>query len=256
MMEQQSDNREFTTHYSPEALAARRDLPKRARYALMQIEDEVFEDATGFLNRSRPHSRDKKILLYSHADPPLIITYELDRDERVISILHLAAPQFDEKRPLFISYAHEDDEWRESLLKWLTGIDRELINEWHDKQIDPGARWRDEIDAALRSAKAAVLLVTQDFLASKFVTEVELPALLDAAERGELRLLWIAVKRSRYDQTPLAEIKALNDPEKPLFALRGDNRDNAFREISELIEKAVSGSAAAATAGSTRTARP
>jgi len=241
MMAPESNNREFTASYSPEGRAARRNLPDRARHALMSIEDSLYEDATEFLNRSKPHSKDKKILLYTHADPPIVITYRLDADERVVFILHVVAPEFEEKRPLFISYSHADDKWLKTLLKWLTGIDRDLINVWTDKEIEPGAKWRGEIDAALRTARAALLLVTQDFLASKFITEVELPALIEAAEQGRLQLFWIAVKTSRYDSTPLVEFQALNDPEKPLFSLKGDRRDKAYRNISDRIEQAVSG---------------
>ncbi len=239
MIPQVSDSLPVGIKFSKAALAARRTLPEHARHALAEIIDELFEDATQFLERGRRHPKDQKLFVYSQPDPPLDITYEVDEARQTISLRHIASPALEEKKPLFISYSHKDEEWLDSLLSWLTGVDEELINIWHDRKIEKGTRWREEIEKALRSARAAVLLVTQDFLASEFVSQVELPALLEAEKDGRLKLLWIAVRRSRYKDTPLAEFEALNDPEKPLFALVGDSRDSAYEEISDGIMKAV-----------------
>jgi len=242
MAVEDSDSLSFGIKFSKESLAARRTLPKRARRALADIIDQLFEDATEFLKRGRGDPADAKLRIYSQPDPALVITYEVDEARQIIAFRHVASPTLEEQKPLFISYSQKDEEWKERLLTWLAGVDKDLINVWHDGKIEPGAKWRDEIDDALRSAKAAVLLVTPNFLASEFVAEVELPALLEADREGRLKILWIAIRRSRYKETPLAGIEAMNDPDKPLFALRGDSRDSAYEKISRNIVKEIAGS--------------
>jgi hypothetical protein len=239
--DQSPDKQPFGIRFSRDSQAARKKLPVQANHALADIVDQLFEDATDFLQHGRKHPRDPKLNIYSQANPPLEITYEVDLARRIIAIRHVVSPELEEKKPLFISYSRKDRKWKETLLTWLADIDRELITIWHDGKIEPGTTWNGEINDAMRSAKAAVLLVTQDFLASDYVSKVEMPTLIELMQDDRLTILWIAVKRSRYKSTPLADIEALNDPQKPLFALRGDYRDSAFEKISaKIVERVMS----------------
>ena len=54
-----------------------------------------------------------------------------------------------------------------------------------------GTDWKVEIEHALDGATIAVLLVSQDFLTSRFIRDFELPPLLDRAESKGLQILWL-----------------------------------------------------------------
>ena len=139
---------------------------------------------------------------------------------------------------VFFSYSHKDKKWLDKLRTMLKPLeDRGLIKAWSDVQIEPGAKWKQEIDKALASAKVAVLLVTSDFLASDFIAKHELPPLLEAAEKDGLTILWIAVRPSLYMETEIASYQAVNDPAKPLVLLSRPEQENELVRICQRIKE-------------------
>lgn len=55
-----------------------------------------------------------------------------------------------------------------------------------------------------------------------------------------MTILWVAVSRSLYGETEIAEYQAVNDPSKPLASLTGDELDRVLVDICEEIKEAVS----------------
>src|SRR5690242_12769120 len=92
---------------------------------------------------------------------------------------------------VFISYSHQDRVWLERLNTMLAPLVRTgAVEFWWDGQIQAGEPWREEIDRAMVSARVAVLLVSAPFLASQFISTVELPYFIDAARGRHVKLLW------------------------------------------------------------------
>jgi formylglycine-generating enzyme required for sulfatase activity len=160
-----------------------------------------------------------------------------------------------ERDQLFISYSHVDREWVERLQKMIRPLVRSHgLRLWDDSQIQPGDKWREEIETALAAAKVALLLVSSDFLASEFVTNSELPQLLAAAMEEGLRILWVPLRPSLVRVTPIYAYQALGDPGRPLARMDPVEQEEALVEIALAIEKAlaprqVSPPAAAKTQG-------
>src|SRR4029078_345105 len=73
---------------------------------------------------------------------------------------------------LFFSYCHKDERWKDELAKHLSIMTQQgLIAPWHDRKISPGAEWEAEIESNINNADVILLLVSANFLDSKFCRE-------------------------------------------------------------------------------------
>jgi predicted nucleotide-binding protein len=140
---------------------------------------------------------------------------------------------------VFISYSHKDGDWLQTLKTFLSHIASNRFSIWDDTQIAPGRTWREEIAREIGNASVAVLLVTQDFMASPFITSEEVPALLHAAAKRGVSIIWIPVKPATIDRTLLSAFQAPINPAKPLEARRGAARGNAWIKIADAISSAA-----------------
>jgi len=149
-----------------------------------------------------------------------------------------------ERRGIFISYSHKDRKFLDELRSMLAPLIRDgIIDPWDDTKIGVGAKWRDEIVAALQSARVGVLLVSQKFLESEFIARHELPPLLAAAEKEGLTVFWIHVRPSLYKHTDIAKYQAAHDVSKPLAILTKPKREVALQEICEQLIRIAGGAA-------------
>lgn len=155
------------------------------------------------------------------------------RNSRNVRIIKL--PRRDQ---VFISYSHADSKWLRELQMHLEPYVRNATVEvWDDTKIKAGAVWREAITQALGSAKVAILLVSPAFLASKFIAEEELPPLLSAAKSDGVTILWVPVRTSSFEVTPIEAYQAAHPPGSPLASLPLAARDKAWVEICKQIQQ-------------------
>jgi hypothetical protein len=141
---------------------------------------------------------------------------------------------------LFVSYAHANEQHRRGLAPRLKILEkRGLISVWDDHAIAAGDAWRNEIEEQLRIAEIIVLLVTDDFLASDFIQNVELKQAFERHKTGDLRIIPIIVQHCLWKDSELAEIQVLPAGGKPLTAW-GDQAE-AYVQIAEQIRDAAIG---------------
>jgi Putative peptidoglycan binding domain/TIR domain len=139
---------------------------------------------------------------------------------------------------LFVSYSHADERWLKMLQVHLTPLERSGgVVRWDDTKIAPGQKWRDEITAAIRAAKVAVLLISANFMASSFIANNELPPLLAAAEHEGAVILMVII--SPCVMGSLLEFQAVNSPSKTLVDMNRGDRDRTWVKLIEAITAAL-----------------
>src|SRR5262249_17159406 len=99
------------------------------------------------------------------------------------------------KPTLFICYSHTDQKYRQQFPKFLdTERIKNSVTVFSDAAIEPGEDWQKRILDALHQATAALVLVSQDFMISPFIQQVELRDLLATYIRDGLRLYLVPVR--------------------------------------------------------------
>lgn len=139
---------------------------------------------------------------------------------------------------VFVCYSHKDSKWLERLRIHLKPLTRDgKVDVWDDTMIAPGTNWRAAIEESINSSKIAILLVSADFLASDFISAIELPALLQSAETRGLNIIPVIISPSGFQKHPiLSDFQAVNDPQKPLISLNKAERERILVEVTDSIK--------------------
>jgi hypothetical protein len=139
----------------------------------------------------------------------------------------------------FVSYSHKDARWKDRLAVQLAVLEREgLLLTWHDGLIQAGADWLPEIEAAIASARVAVLIISADFLNSDFIRRKEIPALIERRLRDGLRVIPLIADACPWKRVSwLAAIQARPLNGKTLAEL---GRAKAQRVLAGLAEEILS----------------
>lgn len=144
---------------------------------------------------------------------------------------------------VFISYAHKDETWRETLRVALAPQERkQLLEVWDDRRIGTGDDWRKEIDTALKDCRVAILLVSMHFLASKFINDVELVSIFARHENEGLWIYPILVGPCDWEGEDQLKAKQMKLCKGESFEERSPAEQNkAYAEVAKEIRKRLAG---------------
>jgi hypothetical protein len=149
------------------------------------------------------------------------------------------------ERPIhvFVSYSHRDEAYvdnsEKSVLVFLAGLAREGFVFWHDRDLYASELWDERIREEMNRADVALILVSQFFLNSKYITDTELPALIAGRREKGLALFPLLVSPCDWDSKPwLASTQFL--PRKGTIAqnykTRG-KRDQLYLEVLRTLRR-------------------
>jgi len=143
---------------------------------------------------------------------------------------------------MFVSYSHRDREWLDRLKVMIAPYLRNAETEldlWDDTRLVAGQQWDVEIRQAMGRAGVAVALVSPEFLASTYVVQYELPAMVRAADESGLRLLWVYISSAGWEETPLKRFQAAHDTKLALDRLPRPEQNEILKSIARQMKEAA-----------------
>ena len=186
----------------------------------------------------------------------LVLTlYAISHDQPAFSSLHNSlhqqwedtlssfSPEKDsplKQLKIFISYAHEDSKFKDDLVIMLASMQRRgIIDAWQDRRIEPGDEWYQEIEQAMNQCDLALMLVSKNFLASRFIQDEELPHLLERRRAEGMRVVPVIIRPCMWNSEPvLQDLQALPQDGRAVitFPEETGERDQVWVEIAQVIE--------------------
>ena len=137
---------------------------------------------------------------------------------------------------LFISYAHEDEAMHEEFGKHLKSLEyRNIVQIWHDRMIEPGMDWDQEIEKKLEDADIIVLLISADFVSSAYAFGIEMKRALQLNREGKARVIPVIIRPYGWERLEFSRFQILPTGATPIS--EWPNQDRAWKDVTRSIEQ-------------------
>lgn len=139
---------------------------------------------------------------------------------------------------IFISYAREDKEYKDAIIKHLSSIIREgKIYLRQDEDILPGEEWNNKIKKYLEDCDVILFLLSSDSLASKYIYETERRIAFDRFDNKDGIIIIPIIIRPCDWKYEYGKFQALPTDGKPLIEWK--NMDNGCLSIVHGIKAII-----------------
>jgi hypothetical protein len=139
---------------------------------------------------------------------------------------------------VFFSYSHADEALRDQLEKQLSLLKRKgVIEVWHDRRIDAGRDFANEIDHHVETDDIFLLLVSADFLASDYCYDKEMKRAMERHEAGEAIVIPVILRACDWHGAPFGKLNASPPDGKPVTQY--PDRDQALLEVAKAVRAAA-----------------
>ena len=106
---------------------------------------------------------------------------------------------------------------------------------WDERKLKSGVAWKTELPEVLASTKVAMMIVSDLFLESDFITRARLPALLEKERESGLEICWVLAGQCLFELAGLKESDAGNRVGSAFDGLGLAQRDAAVAEIAKKV---------------------
>ncbi|HWS99439.1 MAG TPA: toll/interleukin-1 receptor domain-containing protein [Pyrinomonadaceae bacterium] len=140
---------------------------------------------------------------------------------------------------VFISYSRDEDkELLRELDKRLKILEaKKTITYWRDYMTPAGHEWEKQILEHLNAAEMILLVISPDFLASKYCCDVEATLAMERHRNGEARVIPIILRECDWQDMPFGTLQVL--PENAVPVKKWSDRDDAFTRVERGIRAAA-----------------
>jgi hypothetical protein len=137
------------------------------------------------------------------------------------------------------SYSHCDARQRTKLSKHLAALKRlNLITDWYDHEIVAGAEWEKEIAQKFEEADVILLLISSNFVDSKYCYDKELAVAMARHEKGEARVIPIIISATHgWQKLPFGKLNPL--PYSGKAIPNWTPHDNGWANVAQGVERAM-----------------
>jgi TIR domain len=110
---------------------------------------------------------------------------------------------------VFVSYAREDEPYKNDLVKQLNVLeDQGVISSWHDGLLVAGEQWNETIVKQVNAARIILLLISPDFMNSQYIRNVEMRRASERHKAKEVTVIPVLVRNvNSWENVPFGEIK-------------------------------------------------
>lgn len=124
---------------------------------------------------------------------------------------------------VFVSYAREDKRWLDpayayNLIPFLAeSMRRHNVVFWYDTELKPGDVFKRQIESEIDLAQIAVLIVSQSFLNSEFIEQIEMPRIAEPARTGQTIVIPVLVEPCDWGDYPFLADRQMVPRANPLI---------------------------------------
>lgn len=139
---------------------------------------------------------------------------------------------------VFIGYSRADDRFLRELCAQLSPLESGgEVTLFFDNLLQAGTAWEAKLLEKLRSAEIVILLISSDFLSSRYIRTIEWPIIEERLRLGDCEVAPVLVRQCWFDRAPVGALQIIRPGDRAVDD--HDKRDPAWMEVLRKLDKVI-----------------